>query len=62
MNANDKDWEFENKLLNVLEAEDDAEEQRDRNAHYLLTAWKELLESRSKEKANPAHRVTRART
>ncbi len=62
MKTNDLEKEIGAELLEVTEPGEDAEEQRDRNTHYLLTAWKELLESRKKEKANPAVRATRAGT
>ncbi|MFL6233346.1 MAG: hypothetical protein ACJ76N_09455 [Thermoanaerobaculia bacterium] len=49
MEINDVEKDFEPELLEVAEPDEDAEEQRDRNTHYLLTAWKELLESRRKK-------------
>lgn len=50
MEIKDVEKNFESELLEVAEPGDNAEEQRDRNTHYLLTAWKELLESRRKAK------------
>jgi hypothetical protein len=34
----------------IAEPGGDANEQRDLNTHYLLTAWKELLEARKKNR------------
>lgn len=48
---NDVETDFEAELLDVAEPAADADEQRDRNTHFLLAAWKELLESRRKERA-----------
>ena len=58
MEINDVEKDFESELLEACEPGADANEQRDRNTHYLLTAWKELLESRKKEKAKLAARTT----
>ena len=56
MNLNEAETDFESELLEVAEPGPDAEEQRDRNTHYLLTAWKDLLNSRKKEKVKAAAR------
>jgi hypothetical protein len=58
MEINDVEKDFESELLDVPAPGDDAERQRDLNTHYLLTAWKELLESRKKEKVKLAARAT----
>ena len=49
----DVENDFKSVLLDVTAPAADAEEQRDLNAHYLLTAWKELLEARKKERTTP---------
>jgi hypothetical protein len=59
MKITDVQKKVEPELLDVSDPGDDSDEQRDRNTHYLLTAWKELLESRKREGAKTA-RVTRS--
>jgi hypothetical protein len=56
----DVENDFKSVLLDVSAPAEETEEQRDRNTHYLLTAWKELLESRKKERATtlPARTVS----
>jgi len=54
MKLKDVEKDFKSELLDVSNPGEDAEEQRDLNTHYLLTAWKEQLASRRKERSKLA--------
>jgi hypothetical protein len=57
---NDVENDFKSVLLDVTAPAEESGAQRDRNTHHLLTAWKELLESRKKDRATtlPARTIT----